>query len=133
MLPPMSSLTAGAAALYLAQPVPGAVTVVVVAAWVGVEGYAARGGIRQRDAVQDGGTKRFLVLTLYVGLAAAIAIALYMPATRLPAPKAAWFWLGVFVALTGAGLRAWAIRTLGRFFTREVMIREAHVVVSNGP
>jgi hypothetical protein len=63
--------------LYLAQPVPGAVTVVVVVAWIGVEAYAARGGTRQRDALQDGGTKRFLVLTLYAGLAAAIAIALY--------------------------------------------------------
>ncbi|HVC04261.1 MAG TPA: isoprenylcysteine carboxylmethyltransferase family protein [Candidatus Acidoferrales bacterium] len=108
-------------------------TVVVVAAWIGVEAYAARGGARQRDAVQDGGTKRFLVLTLYTGLAAAIVIALYFPTTRLPAPEAAWFWSGVSVALTGAGLRAWAIRTLGEFFTRDVMIREAHFVVSRGP
>jgi protein-S-isoprenylcysteine O-methyltransferase len=109
------------------------VTVVVVVAWIGVEAYAARGGTRQRDALQDGGTKRFLVLTLYAGLAAAIAIALYIPATRLPAPEAAWFWSGVFVALIGAGLRAWAIRTLGELFTRDVMIREAHIVVSGGP
>ena len=119
--------------LYLIQPAPGAVTVVVVGAWIGVEAYAAHGGSRRRDVVQDGGTKRFLVLTLYAGLAAAVAIALYIPATRLPAPEAAWFWSGVFVALTGAGLRAWAIRTLGEFFTRDVMIREAHIVVSGGP
>jgi protein-S-isoprenylcysteine O-methyltransferase len=133
MLLPMPSLAASATVLYLAQPVPGAVTVVVVVAWIGVEAYAARGGTRQRDALQDGGTKRFLVLTLYAGLAAAIAIALYIPATRLPAPEAAWFWSGVFVALIGAGLRAWAIRTLGELFTRDVMIREAHIVVSGGP
>jgi hypothetical protein len=77
MLLPVPSLAASATVLYLAQPVPGAVTVVVVVAWIGVEAYAARGGTRQRDALQDGGTKRFLVLTLYAGLAAAIAIALY--------------------------------------------------------
>ena len=133
MLLPMPGLMASTAVVYLAQPIPGAVTVVVVVAWIGVEAYAARGGARQRDAVQDGGTKRFLVLTLYTGLAAAIAIELYIPATRLPAPAAAWFWSGVFVALVGAGLRAWAIRALGEFFTRDVMIREAHVVVSRGP
>jgi protein-S-isoprenylcysteine O-methyltransferase len=133
MLLPMPSLTASAAALYLAQPIPGAVAVVVVVAWIGVEAYAARGGTRRRDAVQDAGTKRFLVLTLYAGLAAAVAIALYIPATRLPAAEAAWYWSGVFVALTGAGFRAWAIRTLGELFTRDVMIREAHIVVSRGP
>ena len=133
MLLPMPSLTALPTALYLAQPVPGAVTVLVVVAWIGVEAYAARGGTRQRDALQDAGTKLFLVLTLYIGLAAAIAFALYMPATRLPAPKAAWFSLGVCVALAGAGFRAWAIHTLGELFTREVMIRESHIVVSRGP
>jgi len=57
MLLPTPSLAESATVLYLAQPVPGARTVVVVAAWIGVEAYAARGGIRQRDAVQDGGTK----------------------------------------------------------------------------
>jgi hypothetical protein len=57
MLLPMPSLAASATVLYLAQPVAGAVTVVVVVAWIGVEAYAARGGTRQRDALQDGGTK----------------------------------------------------------------------------
>src|ERR1017187_5019080 len=110
MLLPMPSLAASATVLYLAQPVARAVTVVVVAAWIGVEAYAARGGTRQRAAVQDGGRKRSPVRTLYARLATAVAIALYIPATRLPAPKAAWFWSGVCVALTGAGRLPWAIR-----------------------
>jgi protein-S-isoprenylcysteine O-methyltransferase Ste14 len=52
---------------------------------------------------------------------------------RLPGPR----WLpavaGIAVMWAGFGLRAWAVRTLGRFFRVEVTIDTDHTVVDTGP
>jgi hypothetical protein len=89
-------------ALYVSEPLPLAVALVVAAAWVGVEAFAARARLTDRDAVQDRGTKVFLDLTIYAGIVASVAIALGVNATAFPGPPLLPFTLGVAIALLGA-------------------------------
>jgi protein-S-isoprenylcysteine O-methyltransferase Ste14 len=42
-------------------------------------------------------------------------------------------WLGTFLAVGGTLFRLWAIRTLGRFFTRSVRVSSDQPVVRDGP
>lgn len=41
--------------------------------------------------------------------------------------------IGAAMMLTGIGLRQWAIASLGRFFTRAVMIHPEHELLTGGP
>jgi protein-S-isoprenylcysteine O-methyltransferase Ste14 len=52
-----------------------------------------------------------------------------------PLPGAGWPSLVIGVVLTWSGLllRVWAVRTLGRFFQRTVMVHEQHPVIDTGP
>lgn len=42
-------------------------------------------------------------------------------------------WLGAFMTVSGTLFRQWAIRTLGRFFTRSVRVSSDQIVVQDGP
>src|SRR5258708_5900452 len=42
-------------------------------------------------------------------------------------------WLGVILMLLGLGLRIWASRTLGAFYTRTLLIQTEQKIVYNGP
>ena len=42
-------------------------------------------------------------------------------------------WLGAFLTVSGTLFRQWAIRTLGRFFTRSVRVSSDQIVVQDGP
>ncbi len=42
-------------------------------------------------------------------------------------------WIGVVIAALGIGLRAWANRTLGRFYSRVLQIADQQVIVQSGP
>ncbi len=42
-------------------------------------------------------------------------------------------WIGVLLMATGITLRAWATRTLGRFYTRTLLTTTSHRVVQDGP
>jgi protein-S-isoprenylcysteine O-methyltransferase len=83
-------------------------------------------------ATEDRGTKWIIVLALYFGIAAALAI------TRVPGLRAYannWWTLGLGIAivLAGVALRAWAILSLGPYFRREVMIEPGQRLVRSGP
>ena len=54
-------------------------------------------------------------------------------AAVLPAPASWWVAVGTLCALGGMGLRLWAIRSLGRFFTSSVMVQEGQRVLTDGP
>lgn len=41
--------------------------------------------------------------------------------------------LGTILIIAGLILRAWAVQTLGKFFTATVTIQDEHVLVTNGP
>jgi len=81
----------------------------------------------------DRGTGALIFLMIYVGFALALFAAYRVPTAALTSHP--WVWLGLGVAVVAAGivLRQWAIRTLGRFFTRDIRIQERHSLVTSGP
>jgi protein-S-isoprenylcysteine O-methyltransferase Ste14 len=98
----------------------------------GVEiGTGSRAG--RTDALQDAGTKYFLLVVMSASVVGAIVLAYKLPATAMPGNPWIVFGTGCLLVLLGTSLRRWAIAVLGRFFTRDVMIREAHEVVTRGP
>ena len=104
-----------------------------VAAWA--LGEAALGWRTRatRHVESDRRTAGLLTATVMVGVALGFVLAGNARWAALPGGR--WPALVVGVALTWAGvlLRAWAIRTLGRFFQRTVMVHETHQVIDTGP
>jgi protein-S-isoprenylcysteine O-methyltransferase len=89
----------------------------------------ARGGFAQR---RDRGTKLVVAASVYLGIAAALAIS---RAPRLREFANNWWTLGLGLAmiLAGAALRGWSIFSLGRYFRREVTIEPGQRIVRRGP
>ncbi len=78
--------------------------------------------------------------TYFIVLAYTISIllllfALLLNGLRLGELKAAeWLgWIGVLMMVSGIALRAWATRTLGRFYTRTLLTTDEHRIVQEGP
>jgi protein-S-isoprenylcysteine O-methyltransferase len=94
-------------------------------------GTGSRAGAR--DRVSDRGTKYFLIATMSLAVLLSVGAAYLLPSTQIPGNQWVVFALGCAVAIAGIVLRRWAISMLGRFFTRSVMIRENHQVITTGP
>ncbi len=92
-------------------------------------GYRARAAASRQDASSLRVNTALGWAALLSGLASAAALR-GDPAFALPAWLA---WTGVPVSLAGTALRAWAIATLGRWFTLTVQVRPAQPVVERGP
>jgi protein-S-isoprenylcysteine O-methyltransferase Ste14 len=90
-------------------------------------------GNRGGAASVDRGTKRVLVFGTIAGGVVAVEIASRFPAARWGSND--WFAVGVgiMIALAGISLRAWAVKTLGRYFQREVAIEADQTIVRSGP
>jgi protein-S-isoprenylcysteine O-methyltransferase Ste14 len=84
-------------------------------------------------ATVDRGTKQTLVFGVVVGGAVAVETATRFPAARWGSND--WFGvvLGTVIALAGIALRTWAVKTLGRYFQREVVIEAGQQIVRSGP
>jgi protein-S-isoprenylcysteine O-methyltransferase Ste14 len=77
----------------------------------------------------------FFVLTVATAGAIPVAAILANQFDHLALPGPGW-WpvvVGLTVTIAGIGLRIWAIRELGRFFTYAVLIHEGHRVIDTGP
>ncbi len=81
---------------------------------------------------QDRGTRLIVALAVYLGIAAALAIA-RVPGLRVYADNWWTLGLGLAIVLAGAVLRDWAIVSLGRYFRREVTIEPGQRIVRRGP
>jgi protein-S-isoprenylcysteine O-methyltransferase Ste14 len=81
---------------------------------------------------QDRGTRLIIALAVYLGIAAALAIA-RVPGLRVYANNWWTLGLGIAIVLAGAVLRDWAILSLGRYFRREVTIEPGQRIVRRGP
>jgi protein-S-isoprenylcysteine O-methyltransferase Ste14 len=81
----------------------------------------------------DRGTKQFLVICALAGLGVAIFVAANFPSLRFGANVWGTLALGLGLAWLGILLRIWSVWSLGRFFQRDVMIQEGHVVHRSGP
>ena len=81
---------------------------------------------------KDRGTFQLIWIVITLAIVLGIAAGIAMPSARLPAAHVIYpYGLALFVL--GAGVRAWSIRTLGRFFTVQVAIASDHKLIENGP
>jgi len=87
----------------------------------------------ERDKRQDRGSMGALVGGIAASLALALNISVRWPGPNICADRQVMVWLGIVVMLLGLALRWYSIRVLGRFFTRDVAIREGHRIVRDGP
>jgi protein-S-isoprenylcysteine O-methyltransferase Ste14 len=88
---------------------------------------------RGREPTADRGTKNVVVGGMMLAFLAAWLIADGGPSLRAGADEWATLILGVALALAGVGLRIWGVRTLGRFFQRQVVIEQGQQLVRDGP
>jgi protein-S-isoprenylcysteine O-methyltransferase Ste14 len=85
----------------------------------------------RRKGSQDRGTVWWTAGSVLVAVVTAFALStvrrLDLPGTLI------WVIVGLSAAWCGIGVRAWAVRTLGRYFTTIVIVREDQQLVSTGP
>lgn len=81
---------------------------------------------------QDKSTLLAVWVGIMVSVAAGVYVAAYWPGAALPHGHL-FSLAGVFLFVAGVGLRWWAIITLGRFFTVDVVVEKDHEVVERGP
>ncbi|HYW75070.1 MAG TPA: isoprenylcysteine carboxylmethyltransferase family protein [Gammaproteobacteria bacterium] len=100
----------------------------IIPEWIGSHLQRPEKGAARRDR----GSYAVLTLGLGVGIVGAFAC------TRVDAATLGWhqpilFWAGIALMLAGTAFRWYAIRALGRYFTREVATREGQTVIEHGP
>ena len=88
---------------------------------------------RTRTGTKQG---KSTLLAVWVGIMVSVAAGFYVraywPAAALPDGHL-FALVGVFLFVAGIALRWWAIITLGRFFTVNVVIEKDHELVERGP
>src|SRR5579875_342588 len=94
------------------------------ALWVGLEVW---GAVRQRAGAtavgRDRGSYPLLLVAIFGAVGLGFAVAWRVPAAAMSGPAEGIFALGIVLMLAGVGVRWAAVRTLGRFFTRAVVIQ----------
>jgi len=83
-------------------------------------------------AKQDKSTLLVVWVGIMVSVAAGVCVSAYWPVAALPYGHL-FAMAGVFLFVAGVALRWWAIITLGRFFTVDVVVEKDHEVVERGP
>jgi protein-S-isoprenylcysteine O-methyltransferase Ste14 len=85
------------------------------------------------DTGEDAGSQRWSLGGTLGGLLAALIIDEVMPEVVAESRHGPFLIAGGVLVLAGVALRIWSIRTLGRFFTYQVMTTADQHVVSHGP
>ena len=80
----------------------------------------------------DRRTTRLLGYAYFASLLALLAVWV-LNGIRLGALPEWVGWLGVFLALAGLLMRAWANRVLGEFYTRTLKVAEGQTIIREGP
>ena len=88
---------------------------------------------RHTAQVQDRGSMAILLGLQWAGLALNFWLAWGFPAAAIPRLRTPLFLLGLAFILLGVALRWYAIRMLGRYFTRDVAVSADQPVVQPGP
>jgi protein-S-isoprenylcysteine O-methyltransferase Ste14 len=95
--------------------------------------YLGRARDRRGAAMrQDRGTRLLIGLAAYLGITAGLALA-REPRLRDYANNWWTLGLGIVIVFAGAGLRDWAILSLGHYFRRTVTIEAGQRIVRRGP
>ena len=80
---------------------------------------------------EDRGTFVQIIGTVYAIQVAALVELVVKKPPALPFDAVSWGALGVMVA--GLGLRTWAVRVLGRFFTLQIQVQPGQRIIQHGP
>ncbi len=88
---------------------------------------------RRTASIQDRNSLSVLLGLQWTGLALNFALGWLVPDAAIRWQRASLFLLGVILILLGVVLRWYAIRTLGRYFTRDVAVTADQQVVEQGP
>ncbi len=96
--------------------------------WFGSVTQRATGTARRRDR----GSSLVVLLCNMIGLATGFTLAFALPGATL-APATLVFGVGIVFMLLGVALRWYAVRTLGRYFTRNIAVQQEQSVVQAGP
>lgn len=97
--------------------------------WVGTFFQNPEKGAVRRDR----GSYVWLLGSIFAAVLLAYLCAFRIPAATITWWQPAWFWAGIVLMLGGAAYRWYAIRALGKFFTRSVATRAGQYVVDTGP
>jgi protein-S-isoprenylcysteine O-methyltransferase Ste14 len=98
--------------------------------WIGTFFQRVEKGARVRDR----GSHVWIVMAVGMGVVAGIILVnANFPGTTLQRGQRLQFWIGIAVMLSGLAFRWYAIKSLGRFFTRTVATRAGQYVVDSGP
>jgi protein-S-isoprenylcysteine O-methyltransferase Ste14 len=89
--------------------------------------------VEKGATIRDRGSHFGLFVALFAGFFTAFGFVFGAPATAITWHQHALFWAGIIVMLSGLAFRWYAIRSLGRFFTRTVATRAGQYVVDRGP
>ena len=81
----------------------------------------------------DRGSFRLLFLNLWMAIALDFACALLLPNAAMASAARTLFVVGICCVLAGTALRWYAVVTLGRYFTVEVVTQASQPVVDVGP
>jgi len=106
---------------------------VVYIAWILPEligGFIQRSGSNAHK--RDRGSSIVLYAAVFVGVSLAFMISTQTFSAIVDA-RAAISWIGIALIALGALFRWYAIRVLGKFFTRDVAISAEQTVIENGP
>lgn len=74
-----------------------------------------------------------LLIGLWLGIALDFSLAAYLRGAVIAWHRTFLFSVGIALMLAGVALRWYAIRVLGRYFTREVAVQPGHTVIRSGP
>jgi protein-S-isoprenylcysteine O-methyltransferase Ste14 len=87
----------------------------------------------ESDRRQDRGSKRIIIGGTIVSVVLAFNLPVFLPGLAMSGNADAMLVAGTVLMLLGVAFRWYSIHTLGRFFTRDVAIRENHVIIRSGP
>jgi protein-S-isoprenylcysteine O-methyltransferase Ste14 len=89
--------------------------------------------VEKGAVIRDRGSHASLVAALVFGIFLAFGFVFRVPSTTITWHQHALFWIGIALMLAGLAFRCYAIRSLGKFFTRTVATRAGQYVVDTGP
>ena len=97
--------------------------------WVGTFLQNPEKGAERRDR----GSYAVLLASMFAGILFAFFTAFGAPVASITWQQPLVFWTGIALMLAGAAFRWYAIKLLGKFFTRSVATRTGQYVVATGP
>jgi protein-S-isoprenylcysteine O-methyltransferase Ste14 len=88
---------------------------------------------KDRSQNRDRGSYQLILLLFWLALGSAFALAFLFPQATIVWHRVAVFFVGILLMLAGIAFRFYAMSVLGKFFTYQVVVQSAQVVVQAGP